>query len=187
MILAVTPAQTSNVDWSSLFSRMGWIDAIFLLAFALGVFFGLRKGFAKVFPGLFGVAMAQTIAIEYSASSAALFQAKLNLPPQILHGIFFAGFALACILLVRFVCQFLALLVSVEFRPPINNIGAAIFGGVKFLLFLSLISSFAMFFPPSFIQRSLTEGSVSGPYLVQMSQQVHDFVIQWIPNAWRAR
>ena len=169
------------------FSRMGWVDALFLLAFALGVFFGLRKGFAKVFPGLFGVILAQTVAIEYSSSSAVLFHAKLNMPLQALHIVIFAGFALACILLVRFVCQFLALLISVEFRPPINNIGAAIFGGVQFILYLGLISSLLMFFPPSFIQESFTDHSVSGPYLIQVSQQVHDFMVPWIPSTWRAK
>lgn len=186
MILAAAPLHANNMDWSSLFTRMGWVDAVFLFVFALGVFFGLRRGFAKIFPGLFGVIAAQTIAVEYSLSSAAFFQMKLQMPLQALHILFFIGFAVGCILLVRFVFQLLALLISVEFRPPINNIGAAIFGGFQFILFLSLFSSFLTMFPVPFIQEGM-EHSVSGSYLVEGSRQVHDFLIQWIPSTWRAK
>ena len=186
MILAAAPTQT-NVDWSSLFMRMGWVDAVFLLAFALGVFFGLRRGFAKVLPGLLAVVIAQISAIEFSSPLAAFLKTRFQAPPQVLQAIFFALLAIGTILAVRFLFQLLSLLASVEFKPPLNNIGAAIFGGLQFVLFLSLISSFLMFFKAPFIEQSLLEHSISGPYLVQVSSQVHDFFVRWFPESWRAQ
>jgi len=186
MILTATPVQT-NVDWSSLVMRMGWVDAVFLFAFALGVFLGLRKGLAKVLPGLLGVTIAQTLAVEYNVSLATFFKIKFQAPAQIVQSLAFAALALGAIFLVRFLFQFFSLLVNVEFKPPINNIGAAIVGGLQLVLFVSLISSFLMFFQVPFIRESLMEHSISGPYLVQSNDQVHDFFIRWFPESWRTQ
>ncbi len=184
MILTAVSVQT-NVDWSSLFMKMGWVDAIFLFAFSLGIFLGLRRGLAKVFPSLFGVVIAQVLAVEYSTPLATFFQAKFQAPAQMVHGIAFAVLAGGSIFLIRFVFQFLSLLVSVEFRPPLNNIGATILGGLQFVLFLSLIASFLIFFKAPFIEQSLMEHSVCGPYLVRSTNQVHDFFIRWFPQSWK--
>ncbi len=185
MILTAVSVKT-NVDWSSLFMRMGWVDAIFLFVVVLGVFLGLRRGLAKVLPGLFGVVIAQVLAVEYSAPLATFFQTKFQAPAQVVQGIAFAVLAVSSIFLIRFVFQFLSLLVSVEFRPPLNNIGATLFGGLQFIFFLCLFVSFLTFFKVPFIEQSLMEHSVSGPYLVQSTKQVHDFFIRWFPHHWKA-
>src|SRR3989338_7274792 len=124
MILAAAPVQI-NSDWPSLFMKMGWVDAVFLFVFVLGVFLGIRKGFAKILPGFFAVVAAQIAAVEYSSSLAAFLQPRFQISLQILEAILFAVLAIGIILLVRFLFQLLALLVSVEFKPPLNNIGSA--------------------------------------------------------------
>ena len=186
IFLAATPAQ-ANVDWTLLFTKMGWVDAVFLFVFALGVFFGLRKGLARIFPGLFGVMLAQLMTIEYGPPIAGFLETKLQVPTQALQVIIFVILAVGAILAVRFLFQLLSFFVSVEFRQPLNNVGAAIFGGLQFVLYLCLMVSFLSFFQFPFVQTSLTEGSVSGPYLLQSTQQVHDFFIRWLPNNWRAK
>lgn len=186
MIVAAVSAQT-NADWSSLVMKMGWVDAVFFFAFSLGIFLGLRKGLAKTFPGLLGVVIAQVLAVEYSVALATFLQIKFRVPIQIGQGVAFAVLALGAVFLVCFLFQLFSLLVSVEFKPPINNIGAAIVGGLQFILFVSLISYFLIFFQVPFIRESLMEHSVSGPYLVQSNEQVHDFFIRWIPESWRAQ
>ena len=185
MILAAAPVQI-NSDWPSLFMKMGWVDAVFLFVFVLGVFLGIRKGFAKILPGFFAVVIAQIAAVEYSLPLAAFLQPRFQVSLQVLEAIFFAILAIGIIFLIHFLFQFLSLLVSVEFRPPLNNIGAAIFGGLQFLLFLSLIVSFLSYFQIPFMNQSLMERSISGPYLAPASAQVHDFFIQWFPVSWRA-
>ena len=186
MILTAVSVQT-NVDWASLFMRMGWVDAVFLFAFALGVFLGLRKGLAKIFPGLLAVVIAQILAVEYSTPLATFFQVKFRAPAPVVQSLAFAALAIGVIFLVRFLFQFLSLVVNVEFKPPINNIGAAIVGGLQFVLFVGLVASFLTFFQIPFIHDSLMEHSVSGPYLVQSSSQIHDFFVRWFPENWKTQ
>ena len=184
MFLAAVPAQI-KVDWASLWMNMGWMDIVFLLTFAFGVFLGLQKGLSKVFPVFFEVVTAQTVSIEYSKTLAEFLYVRIPIPVEFLHIGVFAVLAIACIILVRLLFQLLLLFASVDFKSPVNNAGGAILSGVAWFLYLSLISSFLVLFQIPFIQETFTGRSISGPYLVKSSQRVHDFFVKFFPRSWR--
>ena len=184
MWLAAIPAQI-NVDWIEVWTRMGWLDIVFVAAFIFGTFLGLRNGLARVFPGLFEVLAAQWVTLEYGQGFSDFLARKVPLSGFILHALVFAGLAIATILIMRFTFQLLSILVAVEFKPPLNGVGGALLGGLQFVLYLSLIAGFLTLFPLPFIQDTFSGRTISGPYLVESNQIVHDTFSNWIPKAWR--
>ncbi|MBI4357960.1 MAG: CvpA family protein [Candidatus Omnitrophica bacterium] len=181
------PAQL-ELEWLALWFKMGWLDVVFLIVFGFGVFLGLRKGLAKTLPGLIEVVIVQTVTIEYGLAIAQRLYVKLQvIPLEALHIVLFASLALGLIVLLRLMFQMLALVASVEFKPPINNVGAAVVGGVQFVLYLGLLASFLTLLPLPFIQQTFSGTSISGPFLAELSQSVHDFFVRWLPTTWQIR
>ena len=178
MILAVvTEKMSSSVFWSS----MGWVDVILIIVFLLGIFFGLKKGFAKMLEGLIEVMTAEVVVVEYNATLASFLAARFQISIQILQVITFAVLTILSILILWFIFKLLSLIVDVLFKQPLNNIGGALAGGLQFILFLGLISEFLMLFPIPFIQESFIHKSISGPYLIQACEHIHYFFERWIP------
>ena len=186
MVLTTIPAQ-AQLDWASIWMSMGWLDIVLLCAFIFGVFLGLRRGLAKTFPGFFEVMIAQTLSIEYSQAIAQFLNTGFkSIPVEILNIVVFAVLAVGSIVILRFLFRLLALVASVDFKSPLNNVGAAIVGGLQFMLLLGLVSYFLTLFPIPFLQETFNGRSISGPYLVASNQYVHQFLIKWFPDSWRA-
>lgn len=171
------------MNFATLWSSMGWVDVVLMIASLLGVFFGLRKGLSKMLEGLIEVATAGVVVVEYSSAFAAFLANRFQISSQVLHIVVFAVLATLSVLILRFTFKLLSLIVDVLFKQPLNNIGGALAGSLQFILFLGLISEFLILFPISFIQESFLQRSISGPYLVQICEQVHYFFERWIPAA----
>lgn len=165
--------------WSS----MGWVDIVLIIVLFLGIFFGLKKGLSKMLEGLIGVMTVEVVVVEYSAAFASFLATRFQISTQILHIIMFAVLAILCILILWFTFTLLSLIVDVLFKQPLNNIGGALAGGLQFILFLGLISEFLILFPVPFIQESFLQKSISGPYLIQICEQVHYVFERWIPTS----
>lgn len=186
IFLAAVPTQV-QADWSSLWMKTSWLDIVFLCTFVFGVFLGLRRGLAQIFPGFFQVIVAQTVALEYSQTVTDFFHVGLQaVPAEALLMISFAVLTVGSIVVIHFLFQLVALVAHVEFKPPLNNIGAALLSGLTFLLFLGLICYFLDLFKIPFLLEAFTSKSVSGPYLLSSNQLIHDFFIRLLPSAWRA-
>ncbi|MBI4368355.1 MAG: CvpA family protein [Candidatus Omnitrophica bacterium] len=185
ILAAATPAEV-RVDWLLIWTKMGWLDIVFLLVFAIGIFLGLKRGLAKVSERLIEVVVAQIVTIEYSRAWSEWIQIRVHVPFELLHVVVFAALAIVSIIAVRFIFRVLELFAAIEFKSPLNGVGGALLGGFQHLLFLSLISSFLLLFPLPFIQTTFKDGSISGPYLASTSQKVHDTFVKWFPGTWRA-
>lgn len=184
MILTVIPTEV-KVSWFLLWTRMGWVDVIFLITFGIGLFIGLRDGLAKALPRLCGVLVAQIIAIEYSKPSAEFLRNRIFIPAEALEIILFALFAIASIFLIRFLFQLLSFVGTVDFKSPFSGAGGALVSGFHFILLLGLIASFFALFPFPFIQETFKgRSSFTGTYLAESSKEVHDFFIKWLPDNW---
>ena len=181
MILAQAPIQTET-DWSVVAGYLGWFDMVFLLALLVGMFFGLRKGLGHVLQWIVILTTAQTVSIEFSESFANLAHANVPIPVPALHIIVFFLLAVCSVIAVYFLFVILSVILTVQFKSALNWLGGFTFGGVLSVLSLSLIASFLILFPVPLIQTVLTEGSITGPRLVQTANQIHDVLVLWIPK-----
>ena len=176
MILAAVTTQTQS-NLNLLVQGVGWVDVIFLLSFVFGMVFGLKQGLGRIIPQLFAIIVAQVVAVEYHGPFADLLYVGLRISFEFLDALVFALLAISSMVLVRLLFQLLTLMASVEFKSPVNNIGATILGGFQWILFLGLTASFLTFFPIPLVHEAFTSNrSLSGPYFVESSQYVHDFL-----------
>ena len=185
MILAAIPAKVDSASFS-FWSSMGWVDAILMIVFLLGIFFGIRKGLAHMLAGLMEIIIADVVVIEYTAVFTGLLTNRFHVPVDVLNIIMFAVLAVFTILILRITFKLLALIATVEFKQPFNHILGALVGGLQFMLFFALIAEFLMFFQIPFIQESFQQKSISGPYLIQACEQVHYIFERWIPASLQA-
>ena len=181
MILAVAPVEMP-VDLNSV-SHLGWIDFIVLALLLVGATYGLKKGLAAALKAIIGVMAAQVLAIQFSESTANLVHMNIPIPTAGLHIIVFFLIAVGSIALVYFLFVFLSLVGSIQFKSALNWLGGLIFGGILAILFASLVLTFLILFPSSLIQDAVKNGSITGARLVDLTTQVHDLSVRWIPEA----
>jgi uncharacterized membrane protein required for colicin V production len=181
MILEAVSVQTQN-DWGLFLAQLQWLDILSVIVFVLGVFFGLKRGLSKTIPFFVEVVLAQAVAVEYYSFSAAFLSKWVPVPLWILQASTFALLSVCVIILVKFVGQIISLVATLEFKPMVSNIGGALLGGLHFILFLSLLSSFIVLIPVPFIQESWTSRSMSGPYLLEASKKANKIISPWLPK-----
>lgn len=172
-------AIAAKMDSAAFWSSVGAVDLIFLVMMLLGMFFGMKKGLAAVLAGLIEVIGAQVVTIEYSASISLFLTTRFQLP--FIHIVIFAALAIASILAIRLIFKLLGLIAAIEFKPPVNQLIGTLAGALQFVLFLALVFEFMMLFQVPYIQEAITKKSMSGPYLIEISEQVHYFFERWIP------
>ena len=178
---AAVPAQ-AQVDWNLISTHMGWIDFIVLALLLVGVAFGLRKGLASVLKAIFGIVAAQILTIQFSESAANLVHMSIPIPIVGLHIVIFFFIALSSVICVYFLFVLLSIFGSIQFKSVLNWFGGLVFGGALAILFASLVLTFLTLFPSPLVQDAIKTSSVMGTPLVDLTTQVHDLSVRWIPG-----
>lgn len=181
MLLEAVSGQVKE-DWTLFLTRIQWLDIVFVIALALGVFLGLKRGLSKVIPRFLEVVVAQIIAVEYFEYAAELLAKWIPIPAWIIQMLVFSGLAIGLIVLTRFLFQILSLVATIEFKPLVSNVVGALLGGLQFVLLLSLISSFLLLIPAPYLQETYSTRSLSGSYLAKASKQVNQVFTHWLPK-----
>src|SRR3989338_3929052 len=146
MILEAISTQIKD-DWTLFLTRVQWLDIVFVMVLALGIFLGLKRGLSKVIARLLEVVLAQAITVEYYEILSDLLVKWIPVSMWILQALVFAALSIGLIMLARFLFQILSLIATVEFKPLVGNVGGALLGGLQYVLFLGLISSFLLLIP----------------------------------------
>ena len=186
MLMTEMPV-SRQVDWSALSARIGWIDIVFLIVLLVGVVYGMRKGLTKALPGLIGVVLAQTFAIEYDKAASAFVQGFIPLPPVFSDVAMFALIVVAVMFAVVFIFKFLSWIATIQFKSEIDRGLGACFSALRFVLLLGLLASFLSLIPVPFLQETFQGRSLSGSFLAHSSERVHDVTGRFLPSAWRVK
>ncbi len=186
MVLTKIPASV-EIDWSLLWTRFGWLDVVFLVLLGFGIFYGMRKGLTKVLPGLISILAAQTLTVESYKTFSAFAQKIAPLTPEIWDPTFFALLAIGTLISFLLGFKLLEAIATLDFKSPFNNVGGALAGALQLILLLGFICSFLNFILVPFIQEEFQNRSLSGPYLVTSSDQVHQVIMSIVPENWRIK
>ena len=185
MLMTAVP-DTITIDWTHFWTQMGWVDIVFFIFIFVGIFMGVRKGLAGVLPNLLEVILAQVLVVEYGLPLAASASSRFQIPLAGAHIVIVATIAVVTIVLIRFLFKLFILIATLEFKPPLSQLGGAVIGALKFALLLSLIVEFLTLLPLPFLLEAFAK-SISGPYLMQASEQMHFFFERWIPGAFQVQ
>lgn len=168
--------------WLVFWKYMGWIDYVFVIAFAVGVFLGMSIGLGKMLRRVIEVLVAQVVTFQYYQVLAQAVHVRIPIPIPLLEIFMFALLAVGSILATLFLFRVLSTIAVIEARPFFRNIGGGVVGGVYFVFLLGLLASFLLLFPFMWIEDSLYRQSLTGPFLAQLSNQVHEWVVTYIPE-----
>jgi uncharacterized membrane protein required for colicin V production len=177
-----------KVDLLILWTKLGWVDIVFVVVFTASVFLGLKKGLGVMGRRALALTLAQVISFEYYQVFAHFVNVRASFFPLIiLEVIFFVILVIVAYLLVNFLGFIISLIANIKFKDPASHIGGALFGGVGSILMLGIVTSFLLFFPIPQILESFESKSLSGPYLRQVTPKIHQWFSHLIPASWRAQ
>lgn len=118
---------------------MNYLDIILCIPLAWGLYKGFTKGLIVEAAAFIAFGLGVWGALHFSEYTAAVLKEKLNWHSQYLTIISFAITFLAIVILIYFIAKLISKLAEGMALGPINKIGGALFGALKFALVMSVI------------------------------------------------
>lgn len=175
-----------KIDWLLIWMKFGWMDILFVIVFAMGVFVGFKKGLGGVLPRVIALLFSHMVSIEYNQPFAAFLQSKIPFPIAVWEVLIYLTLVIGGFILVEICFLLLSAVLTFQFKNPVSSVGGAILGGAGAILFFGFVVLFLLFFPFPSLREGIQSKSLSGPLLVQVGPKVHGLFAPFIPQSWRA-
>ena len=142
----------------------------------LGVLLGLKNGLSKEIPRLIETLISLYVTLECHSFFATWIARETPWPESYARIFTFLIGWLASWIVLRLLFEILGRLTHLEVAAPLQWVGGFFVGGVRYLLFFSMLSYFLVLFPLDWIQQSYRVQSWSGPTVAQIPAKIHDWV-----------
>ena len=168
--------------WKALFSLMQWIDWASLAAVFVGIFYGFKKGFWKVFFDLIRIVAVIVLTLELEGKVSGYLGVNLRfIPSDFLPMIGFAVTAVATWFVVTFIIRGIRDLFVTKSSSFARLIGGLGLGSLYGFICLSFFVRFLMVTPWPSIKTAVAEGaSYTGHYLADTAPEIHSLVMQQV-------
>lgn len=176
----------TTIDWFLIWTKFGWVDIVFVIAFVIGIFLGFKKSLSGILPRVLGLVISLVASVEYYQLFGAFLHARVPLPLAVWEPILFSSLAFAGYFLVELFFLVLSSIATIQFKNPVASVGGAVFGGIGSVLFFGFLISFLLFLPFPSLRESIETKSLSGSLLAQVVPSVHQTFRLLIPAGWRA-
>ena len=140
--------------WNYFFSHFGWVDWTLAAFLFLGVLMGLKNGLSKEIPRLIETLISLYVTLEYYGFFAVWISRETPWPESYARIFAFLVAWIATWVVLRLLFEILGRLTHLQVASPIQWIGGFFVGGLRYLLFFSMLSYFLVLFPLDWIQRS---------------------------------
>lgn len=164
---------------NSLLSQFHWIDVGVILFLFVGIIYGLKKGFWKVFFDLIRIVVVIALSLEFEPWIVAYFQTPLGFIPETFRPIFFLGVTgLLFWFLVTVLIRGLRALFVTKTSWFVQVFGGIVLGSLYAFLTASFFAQIVMRSPWTHIKDLLSgSDSHSGPYLVAAAPEIHARIV----------
>lgn len=154
--------------WQYFFSHFGWVDWILVIFIMIGIVIGLKSGASVELPRLLETALSLYVTFEYYSFFSDWLVRETPCPETYARVMTFALLGFLSWFLIRIVFEIIGKFMHLEIASPFKWIFGFFLGGLRYLLFFSLISYLLMLLPIDWIHRSYQVQSWSGQRLVQL-------------------
>ncbi len=159
-----------------------WVDLVIITLFIIMCYRGFARGFLAELLYLGGAVSATALSVNYSGMAANWIRQWWSWNPTVITFLVFVALLLVLVVVVHLIVRFITGLIKWERINWVFETSGVGLGGVRALwwgrlLFLVLTSSGV-----SYLQASVEERSVSGPYLLPRSREVLEGVTNRFPG-----
>lgn len=169
-------AVTQSWYWQYFFGHFGWVDWVLTAFILLGMVLGLKHGLSAELPRLFETVISLYVTLEYYVFFAQWLARETPWPESYTQVFTFAVVGFASWFSLRLLFEILGKFVHLEVAAPFQILGGVVFGAIRYVIFLSLISYLLTLFPLDFLQRSYQVQSWSGHTLVEIPAKIHGWL-----------
>lgn len=159
--------------WEYFFSHLGWVDWLLLVFLLMGIVMGLSHGMSQELPRLLEILICLYVTFEYSSFFADWLARETPWPEAYARVFVFALLGFLSWLSLRLLFAIMGKLIHLEVATPLQIVGGAVVGLVRYFIFFCFISSFLILFPLDWIHRSYQVQSWSGKTLAQVGPKIH--------------
>ena len=165
---------TQSWFWRYFLSHFGWVDWLLTAFILIGLVLGLKHGVSVEFPRLLETLVSLYVTVEYYSFFAEWLSRETPWPEAYARVFTFAVLGFLSWLSLRLLFEIMGKLIRLEVAAPFQMIGGVLAGGLRYLLFFSMISYLLVLLPLDFIHRSYQVQSWSGQTLDQLPVKIHD-------------
>lgn len=170
---------TQSELWRNTLSHFQWIDWVAVISVALGVFYGVKKGFLGVLGDIIQLILVIAVTLQFNPQITKGFQDYFGfLPTYAIPLLGFIASALIFWLAIGFIFGHLKKFVPAHTSSPLRFLGGAVAGGAYLFVFLSFVSQGILLAPWESLHRAYGKGvSYTGYTLSQMAPNIHQLVM----------
>ena len=170
-------------DLLEFWRRLSWIDFVVFVIIVRAIYVGSKRGLIPELTTLVGLVVAQVVSLQHAGSIVSLLAERVHLPvPEEWLRLFFVGaLFIATYLVFGLIQRGLSKLLRLETATGINQWGGLLLGFLRGGFITSLVLGVLLNSPSSLLEKGIKEGSLTGPYMIQVAPKVYETVLQVYP------
>ena len=166
----------------SFLPKINWVDVIVVIFLIRGSYIGLRQGFSVELFKIFGAIAAGTVSLLYYSELGRWIASHSFLSAQIADFLSFLILFFVLLLAVKIIRIFLFKILHLQLFYGLEKIGGVALGLGRSVIFVSLFLFGLNLLPVEYIQKSIEEKSLSGPYVKKAAPEILNFIVRFKPE-----
>lgn len=172
--MLMTVAFLENLKLGEIFSQLYWFDLIVGLVLIWGVIDGYIRGFVHHFSRLVGLAVTVVISLHFYGVIAEAVISHSSIPPGFVMFLSLAITASVVGLFMRILIMLSGKLANLECEYFLERVVGGFAGGLRFMLFLSLILNLVATLNISLVKKFVEDESASGVLVTGIAPGFHN-------------
>lgn len=159
-------------------NNTNWVDVCVVICLIRTSYMGYSRGFAAEFPRLLSLILVIVLTYHFYGRLGQFLSAHslLLMPPQVAERVSFASLVVLFMLFFMLLCRILRFVIRISGPHAFDVIGGVIIGIARGILLASLILVILQFLFPTYLNKSIYEGSFSGRKVINLAPKTYEFV-----------
>jgi len=163
-------------------THTNWVDVLVLIIVLRTSYVAFQEGLShEIFP-LIGNLVIVVASLHYYAKLGSFFSENLvKMPPSIADFLSFLILVIGIGLLFRVIKVLLDMIIKVEWHPLLERLGGMVFGVARAFIAASLVLMILALVPLPYLQRSIRDRSLTGPYVLGVGPYIYEKAYAALP------
>ena len=169
-------------------TRFNWVDVIAIILFIRMGYIGFKMGISTELVKLLGVLVGFFVSFRYYQELGDALSHATPIPVEWAAAVVMVALVLFLYIVVTKGLTLLEKLIQVSFHPKLKSVGGLLVGLVRAALVVSILLVVCRQFRSPYMESSIQEHSLSGPFVSRVAPAVYDTtmpVILHLVNALR--
>lgn len=160
-------------------TRINWIDILVIIVVVRIGYVALQEGLSHEIFSLISAVLTAAISMRYFHGLSLFIQNSIKISVPILDSLVLLLLVLGCGLIFKLARFLVNMLLKVTWHPAIEKFGGLFLGLARAVVIVSLLLTIMALMPLGYLQYSIKDKSLSGPYLLKVAPEISSW-IAWV-------